>query len=199
LEELIIEEYQVFLEGEAQSINWAWSALNDLIQGLPERGWPVLLEIIRRAPDHALDYLGAGPLEDLLRYHGAEVIEAMEREAERSPKLRLALGGLYLHAIQESVRQRVIALVPDDADAALMALVPRRPRSMRIDVIGQPPTHPGSRGTEQVARREALLDAFVGEKGEGFVPWITPVRMEVDIRSGRDSDRRPPPATSCRP
>ena len=189
LEELIVEEYLVFLEREAGSINWVWSVLGDLLTGLPERGWPLLREIIRRAPDRHLDYLGAGPLEDLLRDNGAEIIEAIELEAAHSPKLRLALGGLYPHAIARSVRERIVALIPEGAAADLLALEEPNSRSVRIDVAGLPPTLPGSRSADQVARREALLGAFVSTIGAGFLPWTTPARLDVLVSPGPEGER----------
>lgn len=127
-------------------------------------------------------------METLLSHQGARVIESIELEAAHSPKLRFALGAIYPHAIAESVRERVIAPIPDDAGATLIALVPPNPGSIRIDVSGRPPTRPGSRSPEQIARREALLDAFVAANGAEFVPWTTPARLEVVVGAGPDGD-----------
>lgn len=188
LEELIVEEYLLFLEREPGSINWVWSVLGDLLTGVPERGWPLLREIVRRVPDRHLDYLGAGPLEDLLRDNGAEIIDAIELEAAQSPKLRLALTGLYPHAIARSVRERIVALIPDGAADNLLALEEPNSRTVRIDVAGLPPTLPGSHDATEVGRREALLDALFAGLGAGFLPWTTPARLEVVVSPGPEGD-----------
>ena len=49
--------------------------------GAAERAWRLVVEILRQASDERLDVYAAGPLEDLVKFRGPEVIEAIEREA----------------------------------------------------------------------------------------------------------------------
>jgi hypothetical protein len=75
----------------------AYHAVERLIrQGRPTRSWPLVLEILRRAPDDRLDVYAAGPLEDLVRLHGAELVDAIEHEAAANERFRWALGCIWL-------------------------------------------------------------------------------------------------------
>jgi hypothetical protein len=44
--------------------------------------------------DEDLAYIGAGPLEDLLRRQGPQAIDLVEREAAENPRFRFALAGV---------------------------------------------------------------------------------------------------------
>jgi hypothetical protein len=60
------------------------------------RACELVVEILRRAPDERLDVYAAGILEDLVKFRGAEVIEAVEREAAADERFRWALGCIWL-------------------------------------------------------------------------------------------------------
>src|SRR3954468_24780931 len=80
---------------ESERTDWSYEVMRALISDAPEIAWPILLEIIDRAPEEALGYVAAGPLEDLINEHGFEIIDAIETEAGRNPRLRKTLVGVW--------------------------------------------------------------------------------------------------------
>lgn len=54
-----------------------------------------------------LGVLGAGPLEDLLSYHGNEFIGRVEAEADRNPKFRWVLRQVAQNSIPDDVWHRI--------------------------------------------------------------------------------------------
>ena len=75
----------------------AYFAVEGLIRdGHPTVTWPLVLEILRRVPDDRLDVYAAGPLEDLVRLRGAEIVDAIERESSDDDRFRWALGCIWL-------------------------------------------------------------------------------------------------------
>lgn len=183
LREALVEGFLVQADlGWAGRNHWAYTVLVDLLMEAPGLGWPILREMVRRAPDEALAYLGAGPLEDLLVLHGAECIASIEREAHAYPRLRLALAGVWRNAIPEPVWERVQALLGEEDRAALeMIDEAAELRWIEAWIDGRPPTRPGDAAPEQRARREALLAAVTVTVAPGFAPWSTPVGVEVRI------------------
>ena len=72
-------------------------AFEDAIWDGPARtAWHLVLELLRTAPDDELGFYAAGPLEDLVRLHGAEIIGEIEAEARRDSRFRWALGCIWL-------------------------------------------------------------------------------------------------------
>lgn len=54
--------------------------------------WDCILEIVsRNPPENVLAMLAAGPIEDLLHYHGREFIDRLEDEARKNPLFRTTL------------------------------------------------------------------------------------------------------------
>jgi hypothetical protein len=54
--------------------------------------------LINKAPsDEALAYVAAGPLEDLLAFHGPAVIDYVTVAARADARLQLALSGVWLN------------------------------------------------------------------------------------------------------
>jgi|SRR5690349_2960826 len=87
---------------------WAWEKLHRLVRALPERAWPILLRTLELAPSEtAVDVIAAGPLEDLLCFHGEAFIERIEKQAKADPHFRFALGGVWQRTIPEPVWRRV--------------------------------------------------------------------------------------------
>ncbi len=62
--------------------------------------------------DYELGYLGAGPVEDLVRVFGEALIDDIEAAARRSPNFLRALRGTYGTLIPEEIRVRMLPLVP---------------------------------------------------------------------------------------
>jgi hypothetical protein len=88
---------------------WAWEQITDLVFNSPEEAWPIILELIRRAPsDQILADVAAGPLEDLIRNHADAFIDRVELEARRAPRFRRCLTGVwYGTELSESVCKRI--------------------------------------------------------------------------------------------
>jgi hypothetical protein len=62
----------------------------------PEDCFSAILTVLEKEPsDDVLGVLAAGPLEDLLHYHGTEFIDKIEIEARRNPEFRDLLGGVW--------------------------------------------------------------------------------------------------------
>lgn len=80
--------------------HWAWEEVHSLCDRSsvsPLHGWGLVLKLIEFAPSReALDYVGAGPLEELLKYHGSMVIEQVKAEAEKNKQFLYALSSVWL-------------------------------------------------------------------------------------------------------
>lgn len=93
----------------------AAEAAYDLVErtihhGPASLGWEYVLAILTQGSDDDLDYLAAGPLENLVRAHGTALVESIEREAERDPRFKWALGCIWLteDILPEDVRDRIV-------------------------------------------------------------------------------------------
>ena len=96
---------------ETEAASDAYRAVEKLITLGPARlAWDVVVEILRRAPDDRLDVYAAGPLEDLVRFHGVELVDVIEREAARDERFRWALGCIWLTVgeLPPSVIERIV-------------------------------------------------------------------------------------------
>ena len=71
-----------------------WVAVDRMVHNDPEQGWKVILRLVELAAgdEDALIYIGAGPLEDLLRLYPFVADDAKE-EAKDNPALQRALSG----------------------------------------------------------------------------------------------------------
>ncbi len=69
----------------------------DLVARADPRVLSLVEVLAATAPDRqALFFLGAGVLEDLVRSHGDTLVGAIVALAERSPRVRIALSGVWL-------------------------------------------------------------------------------------------------------
>lgn len=105
--------------------------------GPAARAWELVVEILRRAPDERLDVYAAGVLEDLVKYQGMEVIDAIEREAAADERFRWALGCIWLlmGEVPLALQERIVRasggrVRPLDAGPLAAALI-RQPRNDR--------------------------------------------------------------------
>jgi uncharacterized protein DUF6869 len=73
--------------------------------------WVTVRDILRAAPDERLGVVAAGPLEDLVRLRGPEVVEAIEVEAARDERFQWALGRIWLTVseLPPDILARVVA------------------------------------------------------------------------------------------
>ena len=78
----------------ADELWWAWEAVEDRVQEDPDNVVVLLVELADAAPDNdALAYLGAGPVENLLRDGDSQVMyDRVEGWARRNENFRKALG-----------------------------------------------------------------------------------------------------------
>ena len=77
----------------------------------PERQWLFIREAVAWAEtDGELGHVAAGPMEHLLRRHGAEIIDAVEAQAAADPKFARMLGGAWNRGMIEEVSQRILTL-----------------------------------------------------------------------------------------
>jgi uncharacterized protein DUF6869 len=75
---------------------WAITRLDELAHKEPDIAWLLILQLLgQELPDIAVSCLAAGPLEDLIQYHGPEVIARIESEAAANPLFRNLLGGVW--------------------------------------------------------------------------------------------------------
>ena len=77
----------------------------------PEVAWTAIVELSRQPlTDRQIALLAAGPLEDLLKYHGPDYIDRIEKEARTYQAFRHLLGGVWRNTIAEPVWRRVEAI-----------------------------------------------------------------------------------------
>lgn len=102
--------YQLAAEGSAeQTINWEFvSTAFDIRVGDPKLLWQLILATHSRdQSDDVQCVLSAGPLEDLLSYHGPAFIEVVEQQANDDPAFARLLRGVYRRSISDDVWSRV--------------------------------------------------------------------------------------------
>jgi hypothetical protein len=92
---------------------WAWEYVDNLCESGDRAAVDRLVDLADNAADgEEIAYLGAGPVEDLVSAHGATMIDAIEEAARRSPNFLGALNGMSVDLIPESIRERLLPLVP---------------------------------------------------------------------------------------
>ena len=94
---------QAFHDGEI--------TFNSATREAPEATWQAIVALSRQAlTDQQIAVLAAGPLEDLLAYHGPAFIDRVEKEARVHRAFRHLLGGVWRSSIAEPVWRRVQAI-----------------------------------------------------------------------------------------
>lgn len=85
-------------------------ALEDVsfCQEYPELVWQAILEILRRdLTDEEKGDLAAGPLEELLYFHGADFIDRVEQAAQTDEQFNHLLGGVWRAEMPLEIWERV--------------------------------------------------------------------------------------------
>ncbi len=99
-------------EGAGDQYFWAFEQLDDLCKESPKLAWEIISRILEvNSSDRIVENLSAGPLEDLLVYHGKRVIGLVEVQAEKDPSFRKLLGGVWKNAMSDEIWDRVQTLV----------------------------------------------------------------------------------------
>lgn len=74
----------------------------------PEAVWQAVLRIMhRKLTDEQIALLAAGPVEDLLALYGAQFIDRIETEAQRSTAFAHILGGVWRRDMPLEIWRRV--------------------------------------------------------------------------------------------
>jgi hypothetical protein len=87
---------------------WAWDRVGEIVRGPDaQRAFALVVALVRSASDDRLEYVGAGPVEDLVQHHSAALIDQIEAEARHDPRFRDALGCIWL--VAEDIAPPVLA------------------------------------------------------------------------------------------
>ena len=93
---------------ERDKFDWVVDFEYEATHEKPELGLRLILEVLEKdKSNHILEVLSAGPLEDLLAYHGEKIIEVIENEARRNKQFAKLLGGVWQNAMPNHVWERV--------------------------------------------------------------------------------------------
>jgi hypothetical protein len=191
LEQAVVEGYLSQIAQAGGPNHWSWTILNELLEKAPERAWPLLVEIVRRAPDSGLNEIGAGPLEDLLGYNGPKVISKVEAQAAEDPRFRLALAGVWQGMMSREIFERVQAAAPPSLTDGLeddpryhSAFMTRR---LEVSIAGRPP----SRALPPATRRDAmdrLVAAVASRPPMVVLPFRGPVIIDLRLELSPGSE-----------
>jgi hypothetical protein len=106
----LVTAYFDYQRTHEDALAWASEAVD--VSGFhePQRKLEQLLVLLAAAPDDwQVGLLAAGPLEDLMRYHGDAVIDDVATEARQNLRLRQALAGIWLEP--GPIAERVVAIL----------------------------------------------------------------------------------------
>ena len=87
---------------------WAFEELGDYTNDDPKKAWTTILKILSiDSSDVILSNVAAGPLEDLLAFHGEDWISSVENEASKNTVFKTALLGIYQNEMSDDVWDRL--------------------------------------------------------------------------------------------
>lgn len=90
--------------------SWADDLIMEATHNDAEYALQIIFAIHELDPDHeAADVFAAGPLEDLLAYQGAYVIDEIERRATNDSSFAFVLGGVWKNIIPDPIWNRILA------------------------------------------------------------------------------------------
>jgi hypothetical protein len=93
---------------EYNSLFWSFEQTYDLVREDPVEAWKLILTIWsldRSAPTRRS--LSAGPIEELLCFHGEYIIPHIERQAKADPSFATLLGGVWQNTMSDSIWNRL--------------------------------------------------------------------------------------------
>ena len=72
---------------------WAWEEVHDLVKTNLDAAWNLTLLLLDKAEsDNEVNYIAAGPLEDLIDIYGREALDRIEEVLEKNRRMQLALS-----------------------------------------------------------------------------------------------------------
>ena len=75
---------------------WAGNCMDTIVAELPELGFKLIVFTLSHFNEPSeIAYLAAGPLENLVRSHGSQMIDQIEREAAGNARFRFLLSGIW--------------------------------------------------------------------------------------------------------
>jgi hypothetical protein len=93
---------------EYHNLFWSFSTVLESVQKQPNQAWQFIVDVwTRDQSDKTISYLFSGHLEDLLSFHGPEVIERVEQKAKADPQFANALGGVWQFQMSDEIWARV--------------------------------------------------------------------------------------------
>jgi hypothetical protein len=93
---------------EVQRHWWAFVRMDEFLRDDPAGAFAILETIIDQAQSgELLGDVGAGPLEDFVRKHGAVFIDRIEEHATRDRRWREALSGVWIPDGDDPLTQRL--------------------------------------------------------------------------------------------
>jgi hypothetical protein len=101
---------------EYNALFWSFERTYDLVRENPAEAWKLILTIWSR--DQSLPTrqgLCAGPIGELLCYHGEYIIPHIERQAKADPSFARLLGGLWQNTMSDAIWNRLhdVWIAPD--------------------------------------------------------------------------------------
>lgn len=94
--EIIADAYLRYYARKQEADRWVLETLDTLIDDNPDEAWRITCVLVDKATsDAALAYVAAGPLEDLLKRHGPNIIDRVEEASSNNSRFQLALSGVW--------------------------------------------------------------------------------------------------------
>jgi hypothetical protein len=80
----------------------------DACMEAPEVAWEAIQQILQRElTDEQVAILAAGPLENLLAFHGPAFIDRVEQQAQTNPRFNHLLGGVWRQEMDQNLWARI--------------------------------------------------------------------------------------------
>ena len=94
----VVQSYLRWFTTRSDEDLWACEEVNRRVidANSPHDAWALTLALVAAAEEEALEYVGAGPLEDFVRCFGRSHIEDIEVAARTDPKFCRCLGRIWL-------------------------------------------------------------------------------------------------------
>jgi hypothetical protein len=90
----LARNYIEYWKTRAEDLFWAWEEVDRIVHGVDaETAWALVVRLVEAASDDraVLGFIGAGPLEDLVRLHAVPLLDRAEEEAKRNAAFAEAL------------------------------------------------------------------------------------------------------------